>query len=303
MTKDNLTKENLTTEEVKNLAVYMSDSNHVTHTEDLLQQSLAWADQLEVLMDSSVNISPPQDGALVLPDEGFQSLSFVQDATVAQRDENAQSDQSADVHSKNSAHHADADQAWAQVWLTRGFSKLKQENFEGALDNFERALQKMPQCADALNGLGIAQYCLADFTGAVSALRRAIQLESTQPMLYCNLGAVLYKAGDFVNAVSAFQKAARLSPREVAAYYGLGVSLIQHQDYSKAIAAFQRAVALNSQDAKSYYGLGYVHYRLGDLPAAIAALGKAKQRNPEYEKRYEVFLQHCLQQEHPIIRR
>jgi tetratricopeptide (TPR) repeat protein len=296
-------KDNQTTEVVQSLAVYMSDSGHFTNTEDLLKQSLAWANQLEGLVDSSMNVSQADDVELVMEEDELQALSVLQDPTAAQSEQPFQSAQSYGSHGGDSADQVDSDQSWAQVWLQRGLSKLKQENFEGAQDNFERVLQKMPHCVEAFNGLGIAQYCLADLASSVAALRRAIQIEATQPMLYCNLGAVLYKAGDFANAISAFQKAARLSPREVAAYYGLGVSLIQHQDYSKAIAAFQRAVALNSQDAKSYYGLSYVHYRLGDLPAAIAALGKAKQRNPEYEQRYETFLQHCLQQEHPIIRR
>jgi tetratricopeptide (TPR) repeat protein len=86
-----------------------------------------------------------------------------------------------------------------------------------------------------------------------------------------------------------------LDAKAVFAYYGLGVSLIQQQNYAKAITVFQHAVTLNFNHANSYYGLGYAQYQLSNLPAAIAAISKAKQRDPRYAKRYEAFLQQCLQ--------
>jgi tetratricopeptide (TPR) repeat protein len=190
----------------------------------------------------------------------------------------------------------DSDQSWTQVWLQRGLIKLNQQNFEGAVDNFRRVLQREKQSVEALNGLSVAQYYLAQYPEAVASLRQAIEIRPTQSTLFCNLGAVFYRIQDFIGAVVAFQKAARLDPRDVFAYYGMGLSLIHQQDYHRSIAAFQRAIALNDQHANSYYGLGYVHFQMGELPAAIAAIGKAKQRNPEYAKRYETFLKHCLEQ-------
>jgi tetratricopeptide (TPR) repeat protein len=288
-------------ETAKDLSIHKTDLTHPADTEDLLQQSLALADHLESLMDSSVNFSLNADSVSISDD--LASLDPFQDPTVFQSAAAMKSSQSLSSLAKDLSKQTDPDLSWTQVWLQRGVSKLQQGNFQGAQDNFKRVLQKTPHCVEALNGLGVAQYGLTDLPGAVSSFRQGIQVGVSQPILYCNLGAVLYKMGDFLNAIAAFQKAARLSPKEVIAYYGLGVSLIQHQEYGKAMAAFQRAIALDAKDAKSYYGLAYVHYRLGELPAAIAALGKAKQRNPGYAQQYEIFLQHCLATEHPIIRR
>jgi tetratricopeptide (TPR) repeat protein len=285
----------------KDLSIHKIDLTHPADTEDLLQQSLALADHLESLMDSSVNFSLNADLDSVSEDSA--ALAPLQDSTVFQSVDAMKSFQSRSSLVKDLSKQTNPDLSWIQVWLQRGVSKLQQGNFQGAQDNFQRVLQKMPNCVEALNGLGVAQYGLTDLSRAVSSFRQGIQVGVSQPILYCNLGAVLYKMGDFLNAIAAFQKAARLSPKEVIAYYGLGVSLIQHQEYGKAMAAFQRAIALDAKDAKSYYGLAYVHYRLGELPAAIAALGKAKQRNPAYAQQYEIFLQHCLATEHPIIRR
>jgi tetratricopeptide (TPR) repeat protein len=280
---------NQVTEPMQRSVVRMSDPKPFASASELFKQGLALASQIEGLIDpvpSSSAVLQPTD-TLTPSIGGSEALA---DLTVLQPAHPADQSQPPSANVPLDA----ATQSWTQVWLQRGFSKLKQKNFQGACDNFKRALENNLHCVEAINGLGVAQYYLADFQGAAFAFRNAIQLNPTQSVLYCNLGAALYKVQDFVSAVSAFQKAARLDPKDVLAYYGLGVALIQQQDYSKAIAAFQRAVAININHANSYYGLGYAQYQLSELPAAIAALSKAKQRDPRYAKRYEAFLQHCL---------
>ncbi len=286
------------TSTAQDLTVYRSDSSHLVNVDELLQQGLALADELDRLMASeSADCSASLSTFSPLNSEMDAPFSLLQEEdTVIQKGPDSEAIQQSSSRSSR-AKNGESDSAWAKVWLQRGISKLKQGNFQGARDNFERTLEKSPRSVSALTGLGIAQYRLVNFMDAVHAFRQAIDLEPSMAGHYSNLGAVLYQLGDFLNAVAMFQKAARLAPREVHAYYGLGVSLIQEQQYSQAIAAFRRGVALDDQHAESYYGMGYVSYLLGELPAAIAALGKAKQRNPQYARRYEAFLKHCLAQD------
>jgi Flp pilus assembly protein TadD len=287
------------TSTVQDLMVYRADPSHLVNTDELLQQGLALADELDRLMESesadraSLNTFSPSNLEMDAPSSLFQ-----EENTVLQPESKSKAVRVSSLRStKANTKTIEPGNAWARVWLQRGLSKLKQGNFQGARDNFERALEKSPRSVSALNGLGIAQYRLANFVDAIHAFRQAIDLAPAAAGNYSNLGAALYRMGDFSNAVAMFQKAARLAPREVHAYYGLGVSLMQEQQYGQAIAAFRRGVALDDQHAACYYGMGYVNYLLGELPAAIAALGKAKQRNPQYARRYEAFLKHCLEQD------
>ncbi len=186
-------------------------------------------------------------------------------------------------------------EAWAQVWLQRGFAKLKARNYKGARDNFRRALEKDPHCTEALNGLGVALCRLSQWKESIQIFRHAIQLRPQQASLYCNLGTTLYLAGYLQNAMAAFTQAAKLNPKEAEAFYGLGMTLLKLKQHHQAIAAFKKASAIDVRHAHSCYGLGYAYYQQQDWPGAIAALGKAKQRNPAYAKRYEGLLKHCLQ--------
>jgi tetratricopeptide (TPR) repeat protein len=269
----------------QNLAMERSIPNALVSANHLFKQGLALANQLDGIEPPDVSTFPPQAS------EDF--LEEVEDLTAIQ----SLPDKTPELNPHQTYVQLESDQSWTQVWLQRGFIKLKQQNFRGASDNFQRVLQKDARSVEALNGLAVSQYHLENFQGAIASLRDAIMLRPTRSTLYCNLGTVLYGSQDFLGAVAAFQKGARLDPKDVLAYYGMGISLIQQQDYRKAIAAFRRAIILNDQYADGYYGLGYVHFRLGDLPAAIAAIGKAKQRNPKYAQRYESFLKHCLAQD------
>jgi tetratricopeptide (TPR) repeat protein len=276
------------------LVMHKPNSNELG-TSHLFKEGLALADRLEL-------VRPVQVSSTLLhsPDRADELLPYTSDC-LAESMEDITAIQSmatlSPLSAKGTVVQTDADRSWTQVWLERGFIKLKQKNFEGAVGNFKRVLKKEADSIEALNALSVAQYHLARYPEAAGSLREAILLRPNQSTLYCNLGAVLYAYSDFESSVAAFGKAARLDPKDVIAYYGMGLALIQQQDYARAIAAFQRAVNLNDRYANSYYGLGYAHFQQGDLPAAIAAIGKAKQRNPDYAKRYETFLKHCLEQD------
>lgn len=264
----------------RHLVMQSKNPDALANTTHLFKQGLALAHHLD-------SRQPSTDDLFSSMSEDLEDLTSIQPTPALK----------APLSSTTTYVQTDSDHSWTQLWLQRGLLKLKQQHFAGAADNFRRVLQREKQSVEALNGLSIAQYYLAQYPEAAASLRQAIELRPTEAKLFCNLGAVFYRSQDFISAVAAFQKAARLDPRDILAYYGMGLSLIHQQDYMRAIAAFQRAIALNDQHANSYYGLGYVHFQMGELPAAIAAIGKAKQRNPEYAKRYETFLKHCLEQD------
>jgi tetratricopeptide (TPR) repeat protein len=266
----------VTEKPLRHLVMHSSDPNDLAKTNHLFKEGLALANQLDSVDDSDaapINDQPLLDLTSAQQPFSEDSEKCLEDFTSVQSTPR--------IHTPH----------------FRGLIKLNQGDLKGALDNFKRVLQKDVASVEALNALAVAQYRLNHFQDAVASLHAAIVLRPTQSTLYGNLGAVLYGSRDFLGAVASFQKAARLDPKDEFAYYGMGLSLIQQRNYHKAIAAFQRAVIINDQDAHSYYGLGYVHLQLGDLPAAIAAIGKAKQRNPQYAKRYEAFLKHCLAQD------
>jgi tetratricopeptide (TPR) repeat protein len=255
----------------------------------LFQQGLILADQLAVSNEVSEEISALwADGDAAVD---ALALGVWEEKTVLQSEE-VPDIPAPEVGSRQPQNDA---QSWAQVWVSRGMSKLQTGNLQGALENFIHALGKYPNLLEAIVGQGIVHYRLGKYQEAVHAFQRAIQQHPHQSALYCHLGISLYRLGQVTEALIAYEQAVRLNPEDHHAYYCLGVALAREKHYERAIAAFQGAITLTPH-ADSYYGLGYVHFLLNDFPAAIAAIGKAKQRDAKYRPIYEKFLKHCLKE-------
>jgi tetratricopeptide (TPR) repeat protein len=256
----------------------------------LFQQGLILADQLDALSEISVDNSEIWEDQAP-PADALSPMEW-EDITVLQS-ESLSGSLSAFVISGQQP-QTDA-QSWAQVWVSRGLSKLKAGNLQGALENFIYALEKHPNLLEAMVGQGIVNYHLGNFREAAQAFQEAIKQQIHQSELYCYLGTALYRLGNVTEALIAYEKAVHLNPQNDNAYYGLGIASAYVQNYERAIDAFQLAIAI-AHHADSYYGLGYVHFLLQDFPAAIAAIGKAKQRDGKYRPIYEKFLKHCLKE-------
>jgi Flp pilus assembly protein TadD len=255
----------------------------------LFQQGLILADQLAVSNGFSEEISALwADGNAAA--DAF-CLGGSEESTVLQAEE-AHDAPAPEFGSRQQQNDA---QSWAQIWVSRGMSKLQTGNLQGALENFIHALEKYPNLLEAIVGQGIVHYRLGKFQEAVHSFQRAIQQHPHQSALHCHLGISLYRLGNLTEALIAYEKAVHLNPQDHHAYYCLGVASAQAKHYERAIAAFQGAIAI-AYHADSYYGLGYVHFLLNDFPAAIAAIGKAKQRDAKYRPIYEKFLKHCLKE-------
>jgi len=78
---------------------------------------------------------------------------------------------------------------------------------EDAIRHYERALELLPDDADALIGLGAAQCDAGKIDQAIESLRRATEAHPESGQAFANLGIALEAAGDDEAAVAAYAKA------------------------------------------------------------------------------------------------
>jgi superkiller protein 3 len=176
-------------------------------------------------------------------------------------------------------------ETWSEVWWQRGLHKFQQGDYDGARQNFAKALQEEPNFVPAHNGLGMVFYIYAEYAAAVAAFQTALSLQSFA-YIHCNLGSALYQLGDIVGAIAAYRHACHTNPYQASAYYGLGVALFKLRRYGESITAYEQATQIQPGHADSYGGLGRLLYETGDRPGAIVAYRKAMQLNPSYTKLY-----------------
>ena len=175
----------------------------------------------------------------------------------------------------------------AEYYISEGHSKRMRGDYDGAIADFDRAIELAPNDAAAFCERGEAKRGQEDYDGAIADCDHAIALDPTYPG-GCNIrGMSKWGKGDHDGAIADFDRAVELDPDHAGAYYIRGMIKEEQRDYAEAVADFDRAIALEPDAADMYNHRGYSKYALGDYEGAIADFDRVLELEPgnEYAQR------------------
>lgn len=151
---------------------------------------------------------------------------------------------------------------------TLGVAMMNQGKSAEAQKNFEQALAKDPNFAQARMNLGISYLAQQKLDQARAALEEAANKLPGDPYAWYNLGLAYKDSAQAEKAIAAFQHVEKIAPDEPDAYYFEGFLYSQLQKYDEAIAAFKKALELAPYHASAQFGLARAYQRKGDTDAA-----------------------------------
>ena len=158
----------------------------------------------------------------------------------------------------------------AAAYTNRGIAKLQKSDWDGAIADFDRALQFDPKLAQAYDNRGDAKTETGDFDGAIADFNRALQLNPKYAKAYDNRGLAKLSRGDLDGAMADFNRALQFDPKLAPAYEARGVVKEQKGELDGAIADCNRAIELNPKLAGAYLNRGMAKAYKGDTDNAIA---------------------------------
>jgi tetratricopeptide (TPR) repeat protein len=181
---------------------------------------------------------------------------------------------------------ASALQAQSPEWLEhRGTIKMQEQDVDGAILDFSRAIYLNPNYAFAYNNRGSARRRKGDFQGAIADYTKAFQLDPQFAEASYNCGAVRMDVADFDGAISDFGRAIRLAPESWhvytgftvdAAYYARGYAYQCKGDFVDGARDFDRAIALKPKKGDPYELRGMGRDILRDFAGAKADYDRAR---------------------------
>lgn len=118
------------------------------------------------------------------------------------------------------------------------------EDFEGAAELAQHAIELGPQQEGGYYILGISQFQLQEHEAALATWERAIDLNPTRPFYFANYAGALIQAGRQEEAVAAMGKAIELRPDDITYYMNRGQLYQGLGQHRAAIADFDQAIAL-----------------------------------------------------------
>jgi len=153
-----------------------------------------------------------------------------------------------------------------------GAGLAEEGNFNGAVDEYHRAIRLKPDLAWVHYNFAITLQDMGRTPEAVQEYRAAIQIQSKNPSYHNNLGTILYQQGRLSESESEFHEAVRLAPEHVRARVNLGNVLDDLGRPAEAETEYREAIRRAPDFTGAYYNLALSLNRQGKKEEAAQAL-------------------------------
>ena len=175
----------------------------------------------------------------------------------------------------------------AESYYFWGCTKHVLGNYNGAVTDYDKAIQLKPDYAKAYHNRGYTKVTLGQYSAAIADFDKAIRFKSGYASAYNNRGlAKKHALGDIFAAIADYDKAIQLKPDLASPYYNRGAAKVDLGQPLAAITDYNKAIQLKPDYAKAYSNRGYARYILGQHFAAITDYDKALQLKPDIAEVY-----------------
>ena len=168
------------------------------------------------------------------------------------------------------------------VLLRQAIQHHQQGKCQQAEVFYRRILQRQPQHAEALHGLGLLAGQVGHYALAVTLIQQAIASHDSVPQFHNNLGIMLMRQGHLVAAATAYRQALQLRWHVPEVYHNLGLVLQEQGQLAEARTAYEAAVALRPDYVETHNNLGILLKELGDLDAALSHCEVVRRLQPTW---------------------
>ena len=175
----------------------------------------------------------------------------------------------------------------AHTYFGQGKQKYYDSDPEGALENFNKAIELTPNDAEIYKFRAKAKVRLEDYPAAIEDYNQVIELNPDDASAYKERAEAKRKLGDHTGAIEDYNQATQLDPKDPFTYRASADAKRKSGDYTGAIEDYTHAITLNPEDAEAYKNRGKARAKLGDDAEAIEDYSQALKLNPNYVFTYD----------------
>ncbi len=170
--------------------------------------------------------------------------------------------------------------------LRRGLARQRLGDWQGALADFDQALQGEPQSGLAYFHRGQVRAALGDGPGAIQDYHQALALGAAvaEADIRRDLARVHAQTGDLQAALEQLDEAVRLQPRRQDLRQERAELYRQLGRWQEAIADYDEVLRQDPQDWTAWLRRGMAHRQMGNLAAAIQDLSRVLQQDPDHRE-------------------
>jgi len=175
---------------------------------------------------------------------------------------------------------------YAEAHYNRGNALKRLERTEAALASYDRAIAAKPDYAEAHGNRGVALDAVGRSEEAIESFDKAIACKPDFAEAYCNRGNAFQSLGRAEEALASYDRALAAKPDYAEAHNNRGVALNELGRGEEALESFAHAIALNRNYAEAYNNRGNALLELDRAEEALASYDKAIAIRPDYARAY-----------------
>jgi tetratricopeptide (TPR) repeat protein len=167
----------------------------------------------------------------------------------------------------------------AKDFFFRGNDKFSGKDYQGAIEDFTRAIEIDPGFKQAYENRGVAKFRLDDQTGAIADYSRALEIDPQDYSTYGRRGVARFNIQDYRGTIDDITKALE-GPKINTWYYNIRGRARYHMgDFNGAITDFNKVIMTfgsgKTWKSNAYYWRGLSEIGLGQNENGCLDLKKA----------------------------
>lgn len=179
-----------------------------------------------------------------------------------------------------------------EIYYKKGLLLVIGRMNEGAILEFEEALNKEPKHALSHEGLGLAYFQMEKYDDAEAWFRKAVELDPKLWRAHNFLGIIYDYRKHYRQAIGEYEAAIAVKDNNGLLYNNLGISYFKTGDREKAITAFNKGLATRPADSRIHNNLGLVLAEMGRYRQALEAFRKGGDEAQAYNNLGCIYLKH-----------
>jgi tetratricopeptide (TPR) repeat protein len=174
----------------------------------------------------------------------------------------------------------------AIAFSNRGVAYARKGNYDWAIQDYDQAIRLNPKHADAFSNRGAAYAHKGDYDRAIENYDQAIRLNPNHTHAFYNRGNAYRRKGNYDRAIQNYDQAIRLNPKHAGAFSNRGVAYGRKADYDRAIQNYDQAIRLNPNYINAFYNRGNAYRKKGDYERALPDYDQVIRLNPQHANAY-----------------
>ncbi|MFZ5952108.1 MAG: tetratricopeptide repeat protein [Candidatus Rifleibacteriota bacterium] len=192
---------------------------------------------------------------------------------------------------------ANLNNVYAQRHYETAIDLFEQGQYDKALAQIDKAIQKNPQNPDYYSTRGVFLHRMNDPIRAIEAYQDALRVSPDHCFSHYNLGLIYMRQNKILQAISEWESVIKVKPRDVDAIFNIAVALSHLGKSKQAVPFYEKVIQIQPTHVQAHQNLGVIYRDQGDFTKAKFHLNKLRELDSTYIEVVETEILKCEEQE------